>query len=83
MLFRIIRFASHCKFVNSKLLYIKYLYYHLLGLLQSLLVPDNTQYDQLNKAFQETKRQIVVWGEIRFSLVLHFTSYVCYHASVV
>jgi len=49
MLFRIIRFASQCKSVNTKLLYIIYLYYHLLGLLNSLLVPHNTQYDHLNK----------------------------------
>ena len=70
MLFRISRFAIQCKFVNSKLLYIKYLYYHLLGLLNSLLVPRNTQNDQLNKGIPREKRQIVVWGKIQISLVL-------------
>jgi len=56
MLFGIIRFASQCKFVNSKLLYIKYLYYRLLVFINSLLVPHKTQYFQLNKDIPRDKK---------------------------
>jgi hypothetical protein len=63
MLLRIFRFASQCKIVNSKLLYIKYLYYHLLGLLNSLLVPHNTQNDELNKCIPRYKKTDCCMGK--------------------
>jgi hypothetical protein len=75
MLFRIIRFASQCQFVNTKLLYIKYLYCHLLGLLNSLLVPYNTQYDHLNKRqkdrllYREKFRPHLCYIILRFTYV--------------
>jgi hypothetical protein len=63
MLFRIIRFASQCKFVKSKLLNITYLYYHLFGLLNSRLLPHNAQYDQHKKSIPRDKKKRLLYGE--------------------
>jgi hypothetical protein len=79
MLFRIIRFASQCKFVNKKLLY-----YHLFVLLNPLLVPHNTQYDQLNKGIPRDKKTDCCMGKNSGpTSVILFNFYLCYHANAV
>jgi hypothetical protein len=84
LVFRIIRFASQCKFVNPKLLYITYLYYHLFVLLNSLLMPHNTQYDQQKKSMPRDKQKDCCMrrnSDLTSAILINF--YISYHANAV